>query len=815
MNIWKKLGNYITRVPELNIVLFKIMGIGGICVSIIAGTYSIFVGGPLMVAVNFLAAVLAFLLLLYVEKTGKYVVGYIITEIVVFMILFSVLFLRGGGIEGALPYFFVFSLIFTFLMFQGRLLVLMETLMSGFYIFVIIFSVRYPQFVAEITDQTELVTEKIFGIFVSSLTLGAVILFYINEYKKQKRLADEAGAAKSTFLANMSHEIRTPINSVIGFNEMIMAESNDEKIREYATNVNRAGHQLLYVVNEVLDFSRLESGREVLQNENYCFEELIEGLISELRISAEKKNLCLELKIDGIIENNLVGDRKKLEQILTNLITNAIKYTDKGMVTVKVTDGGHVANSDESHRAQRIRFEVIDTGIGIDENDIDKLFFSYERVDLLKNNNIQGTGLGLAISKRLVNLMGGDIRVDSVYGEGSNFSFEILQEIGEERKENVIDKADNDCYLAPEANVLIVDDNEINRLLIKELMKHTLLHFDEAEDGYKSIELVANKHYDIILMDYMMPGMDGVEAMLTIREMEAQKGIRTPILVLTADVIDNIDKILISKGFDAYLSKPIDSKQLSTQILKFLPKSKVTLVGSEEKIELPPETIREYEKVLAEYDINMQTGMRYVSGSVDQYTGILRFFDENYRRARMSIEKAFEQKDIETMTLCFHSLKGNARNIGAVELYELARMLEKRCRAKDVEYIDTAIGILFLEWERAENGIRKYFEIFGLNIESNSMAENAFDEEETITDLIEEIADNVMLGQVNPAKKATKRLIDKLKTESKTNLNAESKIENSNEFVKHTEKLYDAIDNMEFDEAEVWIERLREEYGES
>ena len=798
MKLFKKLADYITRVHELNIVLFKILGIGGISVSIIAGIYSIFEGGIIMVAVNFLAAVLAFLLLLYVEKTGKYVVGYIITEVAVFMVVFAVLYLRGGGIEGALPYFFVFSLVFTFLMFSGKLLIIMETLMSGFYIALIVFSVKCPQYVVQLTNPTDYITEKIFGLFVSSLTLGCVILFYINEYRKQKKIADEAGAAKSTFLANMSHEIRTPINSVIGFNELILAETDNEKIREYATNVDHSGRLLLNVINDVLDFTRLDAGRETLQASEYHLSEEVQEIISGFRVLAEKKNLKLYVEIDELVAITYHGDCEKLKRVLNNLISNAIKYTEEGSVTVKIFVVESDKNSDGKTVSQKLRFEITDTGIGIEEADIEKLFRSYERVDLLKNQNIQGTGLGLAISKKLVELMGGDIRVKSVYGQGSTFSFELNQQVSDTEFFVEPKASEQNAYLAPEARILVVDDNPINILLVKEFLKQTMINFDTAEDGLKCLELVAENKYDMILMDYMMPGMDGVEALGQIREYESEIGSRTPVLVLTADVVEHADDFLLSKGFDAYVSKPIDSRVLKEMVFKFLPSEKVTVIGSGKREETPREVIDGYTYLLKEYDIDLQEGLRYASGSLEQYVSIVKFFDNNYERARKIIEKALEENDIESLVLNFHSLKGNARNIGAVELYELARKLEKKSRAKDIVYINNAVDVFYLEWERAETGIKKLLSLIGDS--GSPEADDKETSEEAVSDLIGILAEHISLCQTNPAKKTSKLILGKITDE---------------EDIRTVEKIMDAVGDMDFDEAESLTERLRKRYGET
>lgn len=794
LKLFAQLKKYLNKNPELNIRLFKILGIGGFTVSVLSGFYSLFEGGFVSGVFNFLAAIMSVLLLYFVEKTGKYILGYVITSVGVFMVLFSVLYFGNAGIDGALPYFFVFAIVFAFLMFRGVLLVVMASVLSAFYLLLIFLELKFPSLITLEYDERGLITEKMFGIFVSALTLGFVVLFYLNEYRKQKRIADEASKAKSTFLANMSHEIRTPINSVIGFNEIIMSETNDESIKQYATNVSNAGQQLLYVVNQVLDFSRLDAGKEVLLTENYNLHEVVGSVVSTSKIAAGKKKLAMELFIDDNISSWLVGDREKLQRVLTNLISNAIKYTNEGSVKVRVGLVENRISQDSMDHFQVIHFSVKDTGVGISKEDMEKLFQSYERVDLLKNQNIQGTGLGLAISKQLVSLMGGEIRVESTYGEGSTFSFELVQKIGEENVNEQADTVLNIHFLAPEAQVLIVDDSQMNRLLIKEFLKHTLIRFDTAEDGKQCLEKVANKQYDMILMDYMMPVMDGLEAMETIRKNEEAEGKRTPILVLTADVVEQIDKVLLKRGFDAYISKPIESKKLLAEVLKYLPEEKVTLLSSEEQKTIPQELMDRYEQLLAAYDISMTEGLRYVSNNVEQYTSVVRFFENNYSRARQVIDDAFAQGHVEQLTLSFHSLKGNAKNIGAVELYEFAKKLEKRSRVGDFEFIRQAMPVLLLEWERAVCGIKEFL------TQVEPVEEASLETVDASTkELFEQLLEYIELCQMKPAVKISNTLLAHVDKETDE---------------KSVMDMIEALESLEFDEAEQIARRLIDGYGE-
>ena len=388
----------------------------------------------------------------------------------------------------------------------------------------------------------------------------------------EKRALD-ASNAKSSFLSSMSHEIRTPINTILGMNEMISRESHDMVILGYSRDVEKAGRMLLSLVNDVLDFSKIESGNFSFEEKQYSVPELVKVSGDMLEKRAAEKNLRISIDVDPGMPSGLVGDSDKIEQILVNLITNAVKYTNEGYVRISVT-GDYI---DDYYN---LIVSVSDTGIGIKSEDIGHIFDSFSRADIRKNRHIEGTGLGLAITKRLCEGMGGNIRVSSRYGEGSVFTVSIPQKIGdgtlvgaikpEEKKAHVKKKKYEPSFIAPNAKVLIVDDNEMNLAVFVSLLKGTKVSIDKAMGGNEALELTREKKYDVIYMDHMMPAPDGIETMHMIRSDENNPNKETPQVALTANAVSGSMEMYLSEGFEGYLSKPVDPYELEDSVRKYL-----------------------------------------------------------------------------------------------------------------------------------------------------------------------------------------------------------------------------------------------------
>lgn len=697
------LTNYYTKDKEIDIALFKILGTAGIMVSLVAGTQSILSGVSVIGGlIDYVAVVASIILLWFVDKTGNYVLGYILTDLLVFMGLFAMLFFEMGGMEGSMMYFFVFGIVFVFLMFRGKLLIIMEILQVAFYTFLCVYAIRHPDSVTPFASDTDRFIDQLSGLLLSGVAIGLIFLVYIAQYRKQQELAEEANLAKSRFLAGMSHEIRTPINMMLGMNEMIIREAENASIKEYATDAEEAGKQLLFMVNQVLQYSKLEVGKDELVLADYSFTKMITGLKTFFEKEASKKNLDFLLCVDEEIACVLKGDVRKISQILTNLLTNAIKYTNEGSVTLIVKNLGR------TKEIQKLGFRVQDTGIGIEDKDIKRIFESFERTDLLKNRNVEGTGLGLAIAGNLARLMNSEIQVTSEYGKGSTFGFEIVQKIGTETGD--LEEETQESFVAPEAKILVVDDNIMNLNVVKSLLKKTMLQVETAGSAKECYEKCKKECFDLIFMDLMMPEIDGLEAMKHLQTMEKCKDV--PIVVLTADVTSGTRERLLSEGFDGYLSKPIDWKELEECLMSKLPEELVVKTRETVKEILTEEEERTLINILKHYDMELSEGLHYMGGDVLQYAKVAEYFVTNADAGMERFKACMEEGNFQDAIYLLHSLKGNARNVGSVELHYLSKRLEKRCREDDKEYVLSGAELLLFEWQRVKDGLVEFLSAF-------------------------------------------------------------------------------------------------------
>lgn len=428
-------------------------------------------------------------------------------------------------------------------------------------------------------------TFKVDGVFI---LIGLYILLFfaildqidsLNELKAATQEAMAATRAKSEFLANMSHEIRTPINAIMGMNEMILREAKQDKVLEYARDVDSASRNLLDIVNDILDFSKIESGMLEIIVEEYNLGELIYDVTNLVSIKARDKGLKLKILVNPEMPYMLRGDEKRIREIITNILNNAVKYTDRGSIELKV-DG------DVNDDRLTLMISVSDTGQGIREEDIDKIFAGFERVNIKKNKHIEGTGLGLTITKNIVEAMDGTIGVESEYGKGSTFSISIPQtiisdeRIGDYKSHKRATKEEEisiDDVEAPEASVLVVDDHPINLKVLSMLLAKTRMNVTSATSGQEALERMKEQRYDIILLDHMMPEMDGIETVKAAREMDGNMCETTPIIALTANAIVGAKEFYLEAGFDGYLSKPVLPPVLIETLVEHLPADKVII----------------------------------------------------------------------------------------------------------------------------------------------------------------------------------------------------------------------------------------------
>jgi signal transduction histidine kinase/CheY-like chemotaxis protein len=418
------------------------------------------------------------------------------------------------------------------------------------------------------------------------IAVGLILLLMLSIYQEVVRIrrmrretteAQASNAAKSVFLANMSHEIRTPINAILGMNEMILREDISDPVREYAESVRDASNALLDIINDILDFSKVEQGKLELVPEEYDIGELLNSVITMIRVKSGEKNLELITEVSENIPRKLYGDPKRIREILINLLNNAVKYTPKGSITLKVT-------MDTAAQPPLLTFSVKDTGIGIREEDRDKLFKQFERLDYNKNRNIEGTGLGLAITASYVRLMGGSINCISEYGKGSEFVAVIPQDIIDDTPVGNISelspsgkKETNrmDTFTCPNASLLVVDDNLINQKVAVHLLQISEANVECCSSGPEMLDLICRKKYDMIFLDHMMPDMDGLEALAHAEELPDNLNQLTPYIALTANAIVGAKELYLEHGFTDYLSKPISTADLAEVLLTYLPADKI------------------------------------------------------------------------------------------------------------------------------------------------------------------------------------------------------------------------------------------------
>ena len=540
----------------------------------------------------------------------------------------------------------------------------------------------------------------------------------IEQNHLMKRLVlqtEDANRAKTNFVSNMSHEIRTPMNSIVGITEILLRSRHSPKEQEYLLNIQSSGRVLLTIINDVLDCSKMEAGKMQLFDEPYdtC------SLFHDLRISMENRighsGLELIYDIDQDIPCKLKGDMGRIRQVIINLVNNAIKYTEKGSVRFSV----HVRqkNTDKV----MLYYEVADTGIGIRKEDQKILFDAFQRVEMDRNRYVEGTGLGLTISQNLVNMMGGVIEVESEYGKGSRFFFTIEQTIIDPtpvsavnyngQKDNVTEKEAECLFIAPEAHILLVDDNELNLVVAKELLKPLRMQIDTAENGLQAVKMVRGSQYDLVLMDHMMPVMDGIEAAKAIRALPEDKYQKLPIIALTANAMVDARKEFLNAGMNGFVEKPIDFARICNQLKLWLPKDLVRDVPKEEAKKLLADDLsdREIQPEDPQMGFSFEEGVKHC-GSKAALMKTIRIFYRTIDSKADKIEQCLKEGLISDYVVEVHALKSSALLIGAVPLSEAAKELEDYGKQGKTEVLEEKTPDVLTLYRDLKNILRPYAE---------------------------------------------------------------------------------------------------------
>ena len=533
--------------------------------------------------------------------------------------------------------------------------------------------------------------------------------------------AEKANLAKSNFLSNMSHEIRTPLNAVLGMNEMIMRECDDSQILSYSKSINDSGKTLLSLINDILDFSKIESGKMNIVPVEYNLGNMLRELYHMIIFRAQDKSLEVSFEVeDKNTPARLYGDEVRVKQIITNILTNAVKYTQSGGVYLTVSYKPETEGSDNIILVVCVK----DTGIGIKEEDIHKLFKEFERIEEKRNRNIEGTGLGMSITLALLHSMDGNIHVNSEYGKGSEFIVEIPQKvIGDSKLENweaepkepvQEETAKRESIIAPDAKVLVVDDNPMNRMVIKNLLKRTKIAVSTAESGFQCLDMARVEKYDMIFMDHMMPDMDGIETLNRLKRCGENMNSNTPVIMLTANAIDGVREQYLNAGFRDYLSKPIESDKLEQIIGKYIDGDKIKRVSLEETKEKKQDLSANvaFEKALSRkldyynkhFGIDMNAGLEYQNNDFDFYLDVI----SNYVRVaseRKNNLKSFAQKrDCAHYAILAHAIKGDVRMLGATEFGEMAYRQEMAGKEAKIDFIQEHLEEFLDEFDKVNNG---------------------------------------------------------------------------------------------------------------
>ncbi|MCH5248602.1 MAG: DegV family EDD domain-containing protein [Lachnospiraceae bacterium] len=513
-------------------------------------------------------------------KYRKIDVAAVIVALLIILIVFPEMFLLSGGLMGGATVWFALGFIYVFTMFSGKRLAFFMILSVVVDVFTYYYGYHNPDRIIPMESTLAAYLDSLFAVLAVGICGGAIIKAQIKMFEVERAVArrqqeelERVNRSRNSFFASMSHEIRTPINTIVGLNEMILRESSEYEIKEYAQSIQSASRMLLNLVNDVLDISQMETGRMEIIPVEYNTADLFGNLVDMVRVRMMEKKLEFFIDIDENLPSVILGDMKRVAQVLLNVLTNAVKYTNEGSVTftagIESMDGDDIS----------LKISVEDTGIGIRKEELQHIYDYFKRVDTRKNMKIEGSGLGLYITKQLVDMMDGEIMVDSIYTKGSVFTIILPQKIVDATPVGDVKllsgRANFEDYHpkfeAPEARILIVDDNHMNSLVESKLLKETKVNIDIAISGEECLEMTRRKYYHVILMDYMMPGMDGRETLKQLRRQENSLCRDSAVVVMSANSSAESGWNYLEEGFDGYLEKPIQGELLEAEILKFIP----------------------------------------------------------------------------------------------------------------------------------------------------------------------------------------------------------------------------------------------------
>ncbi|QFJ54846.1 ATP-binding protein [Pseudobutyrivibrio xylanivorans] len=721
------IGHFFSPDLPTDLILFNIITIVGFLGGIIAIPFNAINGTTPALSIVILMAISMDAVCIYMANYRNRLKNSMIAIcFIVGILIFPVMFFLTGGINSGMVCWFSMGIIFIFMLLDGMDFVFM--LMTDIAIIIGCYTISYyhPEYVTDLGARKSVFFDVIQSLLISAFAVGAIIKFqksiYVGLYKqasinnddllektlqakKAERLAQTATEAKSNFLANMSHEIRTPINTIMGMDEMILRETSEKVVEEYALDIKTASQNLLSIINDILDITKIESGKMGIIKGEYQFMSLMHDVLNNVTLRAKEKGLDVKLDIADDIPCDMLGDDIRIRQVLTNIITNAVKYTEEGFIEISAKCHRNIYDNTVD-----LRFSVTDTGIGIKKEDIKRMFESFERLEENRNRNIEGAGLGMAITQNLLKMMGSNLEVNSVYGKGSTFSFVINQEIvngenigdfNQKLKQLTANYEYSTSFEAPKARFLIVDDNTMNRKVFAALLKDSKVHIDEAAGGEECLSMIKREHYDMIFLDHMMPGMDGVETFKNMANLEGNKCLGTPVIALTANAIAGAKERYITMGFHGFLSKPIVPAQLEKMIRDFLPEHLLEYHEPDAKDEARRNRVRQVELPDVE-GVDWDYALLHFPEANMVFQTAVDFYDSiGYEREEVlnfynSLDDGFPLEDYRIKV---HAIKSMANTIGATALGGLAKLCEFAARDNDIERIRVLTPILLEEMD--------------------------------------------------------------------------------------------------------------------
>ncbi|MDR1470902.1 MAG: response regulator [Synergistaceae bacterium] len=502
--------------------------------------------------------------------------------------------------------------------------------------------------------------------------------------------SDRENKSKTLFLARMSHELRTPMNAIIGMSELAEREYGRPECLEHIRDIKQAGANLLSIINDILDFSKIESGNLQITPSVYDATSLFNDVTTIIRVRLAESPVQLITSIDPDIPSQMTGDAGRIRQVLLNLLSNAVKYTKNGFI--KFTSS---CEKESQTKTAILRFVIEDSGIGIKPEDIRRLFGDFERVDMERNTDIEGAGLGLSIARSICRAMGGDISVTSEYGKGSVFTATILQSfdrgcepIGDIDKKNSSNaRSPGVSFTAPGLRVLVVDDIEVNLKIAKGLLAPFEMTVDTCSSGEAALSMVRENEYDLVFMDHMMPGMDGIEATCSIRSLEGGRFNSLPIVALTANAVFGMKEMFLENGFNDFLSKPIEIHRLYELMGRWIPKEK--RVKSERgayENNSQPETYLKIE------GLNVSSGLASTGGTMEGYIKVLETYCRDAEKRLEILSGAQDENGLASFTTQIHALRSASASIGADALSRMAAALEEAGRNGGIDFISTELA---------------------------------------------------------------------------------------------------------------------------